>query len=310
MNSSGVRRRGSAAPGNKKTRTPREAAVNAAARAFLPIARMMLEVGVGSKEAEAVLRRAFVDAAHSMLCRELGPNVPVTTVAMRCGLDRKAVAKHMHSQALGYAHDVRPLRLNRILDAWHTHPEFISSVGRPKVLPLYGRVSFDTLVRRFAGDVYPPSVLEELTRVGAVERAGRSSVRAAMRTFVVGDVRADALDEAGALSEDVLESLRLNAFRNSPPRLASVAVSLNVDSRQVPRIRNLLRDRCDAFEKTVRDILEDGALPVEASTARVRLGILTIEVGDMNSLQADRASVPIAGGKARATPKRKRSARA
>ncbi len=69
-------------------------------------------------------------------------------------------------------------RIDRVLTGWTTDPEFLNRNGEPLTLTLKSAdATFRTLVREYAGDVTPMSVLRELQRVGAVRRTTDNRVR-------------------------------------------------------------------------------------------------------------------------------------
>lgn len=69
-------------------------------------------------------------------------------------------------------------RIDRVLTGWITDPEFLNRDGEPLTLTLKpADATFRALVREYAGDVTPMSVLRELERVGAVHRTKDDRVR-------------------------------------------------------------------------------------------------------------------------------------
>jgi hypothetical protein len=69
-------------------------------------------------------------------------------------------------------------RIDRVLTGWTTDPDFLDRKGEPLVLATkLANSSFRALVRKYAGDVTPMSVLREMQRVGAVYRTTDGRLR-------------------------------------------------------------------------------------------------------------------------------------
>jgi hypothetical protein len=273
------------------TRTPKDAGLAVLERAFGPLVLLMLELGIGSKEAEVLLRKVFVRSAHRVLTDELGKHVSDSMVALRVGLHRKVIREHLRRKGNGSESYADRFRLGTILEGWHDDSDFISRNARPATLPLRGSKSFASLVQRYAPDAYPPTVLKELLRGGAVKRTTRG-VRVVTRVFTAGNVKVDALDGAAATVADVLDALRLNAVRSPPPRVVRSAVAVDIDPRHLPRLKHLLVERATEFTQSIEAILTNDAVRARVSSAvRVRLGIAVIQLGDAYTSHGSPASI-------------------
>jgi hypothetical protein len=272
------------------TRLPKDAGIAVLERAFGPLTLLMLELGIGSKEAEVLLRKVFVQSAHRVLTDELGKQVSDSMVALRVGLHRKVIREHLRREGSGSERYADRFRLNRILAGWHEDSDFLATNARPAFLPLRGPKSFATLVHRYAPDAYPPTVLKELLRGGAVKRTTRG-VRVTMRVFAAGNVQVDAIDAAGATAAEVLEALRLNAVRTPPPRVIRSAVAVDIDRQHLPRLKHLLSDRAAEFTQSIHEILGNDSLRVLGPGAEsVRLGVAVVELGDADRQHGSQAS--------------------
>ena len=86
----------------------------------------------------------------------------------------------MNSGGVAAGKEVAKQRTTRVLHGWRTDPEFLDRRGNPVPLTIRGSgLTFHTLVRRYGGDVTPISVLNELSRTGAVSvtNSGKVAVR-------------------------------------------------------------------------------------------------------------------------------------
>jgi hypothetical protein len=114
---------------------------------------------------------------------KLGNRLNHSRIAAATGLTRKEVRTLfglVNSGSVATGKEVAKQRTTRVLHGWRTDPEFVDRRGSPIPLVIRGPgVTFHALVRRYAGDVTPISVLNELVRTGAVSIA--SSGKAAVR---------------------------------------------------------------------------------------------------------------------------------
>ncbi len=148
----------------------------------MPITRLLVQGGIGADELIHAAKRAYLRAAIETLCRS-GERVVVTRLAVVTGMTRKEVSTLL-TESRQENPIVRPRsgqhRALRVITGWMTDPRFHQPTGRPADLPYQGRnQAFGQLVRLYAGDVTPRSVLRELERMNAVavERPGLLRVR-------------------------------------------------------------------------------------------------------------------------------------
>ena len=180
---------------------------------LVPLVRLFMRAGLGVGEFELATRLAFVRVAADNA--RLAQRLNVSAIAATTGLTRKEVSE-LVSQLDGL--DAAPRRTIarqrtvRVLQGWLTDPAYLKGDGVPKVLPMRGdEISFAALVRRFAGDVPPTSVLRELQRAGAVVQLRTGELRIRKRNTrhrgysgdVLGDIARHVSDLAAALLANV-----------------------------------------------------------------------------------------------------------
>jgi len=69
-------------------------------------------------------------------------------------------------------------RAARVISAWRRERDFLNADGGSAVLPIKGPgATFTELVKRSSGDLPVRAILDELIRIGAVERLEADSVR-------------------------------------------------------------------------------------------------------------------------------------
>lgn len=147
----------------------RNAILETCYRFCLPLARLMLGLGVSHRELAEVLKRAYVEAAS----RDFGSRGKYTNtsrVAVMTGLTRKEVRRLKETLALPSPFE--PLKsgpAQSVIDGWLSDTDMIDPSGKPRPLSLGGEsAGFAKLVRRHGGDLPPGAVAAELRRTGVV----------------------------------------------------------------------------------------------------------------------------------------------
>lgn len=148
---------------------------------FLSVfAEFLLAAGIKSPQFAAMMRLAFFRAASASA--KLGnERINQSSVAAMTGLTRPQVRKFARQ-----THPALPERTDRIenvVDAWATDPKFADRNRGPNRLPISGRGStFQSLVRKYGGDLPHKAVLREMLRHELVSiREGHVSMRRAVR---------------------------------------------------------------------------------------------------------------------------------
>lgn len=76
-------------------------------------------------------------------------------------------------------------RCARVISAWQREEGFVDDQGEPIVIPVYGTgATFETLVRKFSGDIPARAVMDELVQVGAVIPQSDQRIRLIKDAFV------------------------------------------------------------------------------------------------------------------------------
>jgi hypothetical protein len=142
----------------------------------------MIRSELGAGELVRAAKLSFVRAAANEVVPK-GSRVNVSRLSVVTGLTRKEVsvllgkpAKPRKTRMKKRAMEQRALR---VLRGWRVDPLFQTPSGRPAPLSIRGnRKAFPQLVRTYAGDVTPVSVLKELERLELIKtRAGKVQLR-------------------------------------------------------------------------------------------------------------------------------------
>jgi hypothetical protein len=278
---------------------PLKAAVRAAVLRLLdPLAKWLLEAGMGVGDLMALVKIAYVRAAREQ-GRKSGseqqrPNA--SRIAVVTGLTRLEVASILAAGDAERSHDRGRQRAERVLSGWWNDPAFQDSEGNPAMLPLRGgRRSFAALVARYSGErPRVATILDELLRVKAVRRHTDGRLEALSRTYAT--VR---WDPAGvmAFGEQLSEhcaTLLHNLRFPAQARYVRRVLNAQLDPRYVPMMARDLRQHTEALADSLDDALNDPkqTLPGEpGKTGAASLGIafyvFEVASADEDAEQAD-----------------------
>lgn len=244
-------------------------------RVMRPIVRMLLRNGVTYQAFAETLKVVFVQVAAEEF-RIPGRKQSDSRIAVITGLSRKEVKR---VAALAPAADaaayVKYNRAARVVSGWTDDAEFQDG-GAPRPLALEGAApNFAELVRRYSGDAPPRAVLDELERVGAVER--RSDGRLALRVKSY-QPRTDDPDRIAQLGRDagaLLETAEHNLTASDAElRLQRSVVNRDLPAHSIARFQNLTAERAGPVLAALDAWLADHALDNGvAGVERVGVGV-------------------------------------
>lgn len=247
---------------------------------------MLLKHGVMHRDFVELSKDIYVNVAR----REYGIRgrpTNVSRMALLTGLDRKEIARIKSrldaedglpsGDAPGHKQD----RIARVLSGWHQDPEYLSRDGTPMLLPLAGpRPSYETLVKRYAGDVPGITILRELERTGAVRLHNDSTVEVLRRNYRLDTADPEALTRAGSVLADLGMTVTHNLYRDKdePSRFEARATNVRIPRDALPAYRELVYRECQIFLERIDAWLTeheapDGDAPVE----RIGLGVYWVQ---------------------------------
>jgi Family of unknown function (DUF6502) len=133
-----------------------------------PIAKLMLQSGIGYSEFASVAKAIFVRVATDDYKRR-GRPANFSQVSAMTGISRKEVSK---IRKLGpqerWTPNMEASPANTVLHEWHFDRDFSDGAGTAKRLPYEGPISFSALVSRYAGDIPPGAMRSMLQQAGIV----------------------------------------------------------------------------------------------------------------------------------------------
>ncbi len=159
---------------NRRSANP-PATEQAAGQLFGLIATILLRVGVDVPNAQRLLRKAFVLAAREK-ARALDTRATQSQIASIAGMSRlevRSILAEEHRETT----ERQSTRLDQLVAAWRTDPQFLDTRGRPNALELKGdRGSFEHLVKKYGRDVTSKTLRDELMSRGMASLRGRKLI--------------------------------------------------------------------------------------------------------------------------------------
>jgi ribosomal protein L31E len=257
--------------------TSRANALQVAQAAFEGLAPLLIEHGVTSPEAEALLRAVCVHtAARAQAIKGRRPNV--SRVSIKTGVDRHAVTQLLKvppEPDLGVSS--RRDAVSRVIEGWLSDTEYTEKgVARDLEIgdPSSKRRSVWSLVERYAPGVWPRLVVDELIEMDHVVTLPNGQLRC-NRTGSLSPLSARVKRQtAGPRIRDALRAL-FDSTRSGTSRMWRTAQSLELAERDLPLVRKMLRDRFDSMFAWMTDELNSARWRRDLSKAgnRVRVGV-------------------------------------
>lgn len=246
---------------------------------LVPLASLLLELGIGIGEFLSVAKLAYVRAARSQGKDATGamlrPNA--TRIAVVTGLTRKDVASILA------AGDDEPTvsdrgrhRAERVLSGWWNDPEFQDEFGRPTILREQGPgKSFAALCERYSGDPRFSAILDELIRVQAVKQSSDGRIAALSRTYATVRWDPQGVLELGEELAEHCQTLLHNLRNPTRPRLSRRIFNARLDPRYAPMLIRDLEQQLTTFGESVDDAVNATQYTVagDADHRTVKLGI-------------------------------------
>ena len=253
------------------------------ARLMRPLFRLLLRHGVPFGAFEELARRTYVDVAFSEF--GLGGKRPsASRVSVLTGLSRKEVQRLAHEPLVPESDGgARYNRAARVLTGWVRDRDFCDAAGQPLALDVEGDLGFAGLVKRHSGDVPMRAILDELERVGAVQRLADGRIELLARAYVPRQSASDKLHILGTDVADLISTIEHNIeYGDTLPRFQRKVMYHSVPDAAVPAFRSLAERESQALLERLDTWLAERDTPnppdrPDLPRARVGLGIYAIE---------------------------------
>ncbi len=202
----------------------KDATLNALSQLMDPLLNLMFDTGVTVREFTQLLRTQATSSATRRIMREAGTSNK-SRVSILTGLPRSEVARLLRKPPV----DEPPRRaqhpIRKILAAWFDDPNFLTKEGDPAVLPAFGkRKSFERLVGKYGSGVPVRAMLDELTRINAIEWLENQRIRPRHRIPLITGMTATSVSMIGERGRNLLETLLANAHTAKSPLFEATAM--------------------------------------------------------------------------------------
>ncbi|HET9062739.1 MAG TPA: DUF6502 family protein [Candidatus Binatia bacterium] len=193
------------------------ALATAVQRLLVPLVRILLRYGVTHAAFVDISKRVYVRVAARDF-QIAGRKQSAARISVLTGLPRKDVARLLvvADEELAIVGE-RHSRIARVLSGWRNDARFCDGRGRPAALPFEDESapSFSELVRRYGGDVTARATLDELLRVGALQRLRDGRLKLSVTPFVAADREIDKLGILGDDVADLVSTIDHNLFHGA-----------------------------------------------------------------------------------------------
>lgn len=176
-----------------------------------PIVKILLRNHVSVSEFIEQLKELYVDVAD----RDFAiPNKKSTTsrISVITGLSRKEVLRIKTLENADHIEEMqyKKNKASNVITGWLKDNEFTDERGDAKELPIKGESSsFETLVKRYGGDITTRAVLDELISNGSVKKTESDSVKLLSFGFIP-EQKIEKLEVISQCARDFFETANFN----------------------------------------------------------------------------------------------------
>ncbi len=266
----------------------REATTVAISRVMDPLLDLMLDVGVTVQELNSLIRERAVRNATKRVIRDTGRESR-SRVAIATGIPRAEVARILKSKdrVKSIGRGQHPAR--RVLAAWFEDGRFLGSSGDPAILPIFGASkSFEHLIKLYSSGTPVRAMLDELTRIDAIERLPKQRVRPKARVPILTGFNSGAIAMIGERGADLIETLIKNVRHASPPLFEATSVIADAAPENIGLIRREIDQQAGSFINGINALLHRSRIKRRnVSTNKCdpcRLGVTVFYFADSNSI--------------------------
>lgn len=260
-------------------------AVHEACRILLrPLTSMLLRAGMTWKEFSDLAKTAFVETATAEYGIS-GRPTNISRVSILTGISRKEVKRQR--DLLATEMTVTPQKTTdatRVLSGWFQDPDFLSDKGEPLPLAESGAVlSFESLCRRYGGDIAAPTMLKELLTTETIATDDQGRLFPMRRYYQPARHDDENLLWAVNLIRDLSNTMNNNVFKTEETRLRFGG---KADNAEVPAncgeaFQAFMDQRGQAFLEEIDDWLTKNASDnKDQNEPRIRLGVGVFAIED------------------------------
>lgn len=218
-----------------------------------PLVRILLRHGVACEDFVEVIRRSFVSVAEQEFPPD-GRKQSLTNIALITGIHRHEVKKLMESAKQESISAPQHHRAARVINGWLNDQDF-SADGVAK--PLDIETEFKQLVSKYSGDITPRPVLDELLRVGAVEKPTPETLRLLVPAYIPHNSDEDLIQIFGNSVADLIATLDYNLKSDPDARRLQISVVYNnLPDEVLSNLELVSRDKSLEFLQHINEFFE------------------------------------------------------
>jgi hypothetical protein len=188
---------------------------------MVPLVRILIRNGIPFREFSEVVKGIYARVAADEASL---PGRPATMarVAIVTGLTRRELARIFgEPDRLREALESNANALARLLQGWHTDPEFTGPYGFPRDLAFgdegSNALTFNDLVRRYASELPASVMLNELLRVeAAVQQPESGLIRVVRRTYIPEEMAPEVIEVFARGVRRYIETIDHNLREKDP----------------------------------------------------------------------------------------------
>lgn len=216
----------------------------AAIKLLKPLVRLLIRSGVGFATFSEWVKHAYVSVAEDEFALEKKQQ-STSRISVLTGLHRKEVSRIRSEQDASpdQVELITSNRAERVIQGWLRLPEFLDKQEQPLTLNINGQQpSFSELVQQVSGDIPAKAILDELIRIGSVEKTDNDQICLISKGYVPTEDTSEKLKIMGQSAADLLATLD----NNLDPEAASPRMQLSV------AYDNLSKEDVEAFKQLSR----------------------------------------------------------
>jgi hypothetical protein len=225
---------------------------------LVPLVKILLRNGISFNEISEVLKGAYARVAATDFAV---PGRPMTysRLSITTGIARKDFERVLsEEERLRRALQTNAIGIANVLQGWHNDPEYMGPYGFPRDLDFTREFvsgpSFEDLVKRYAEEIDPQLMLEELIRVGAAIIAPESGmIRVMKRTFIPEQMAPEVIEVFARGVRRYVETIDHNLGEEDPERKRFerwVFPDYGIREEDWVPFRDMVRDR-------LQEVIED-----------------------------------------------------
>jgi len=251
--------------------------------ALTNLALLLIDQGITAAEMHSLNAEAFVAAAVQRSRLKNG-RVNQSRVAIMTGLTRTEIRKKLEAQTL---ETPRIYGAQRIMDGWRRDPEFCDSSGAPLDLKLSGDYgSFESLARRYSGDIPARATLEELRRLKAIV-VKKTLIHLRPESESANRRRQRALTEIATQLAELLETLGYPEIK-APEVILADSTTVKVFDHSLlqvlkKRAEQSARVMLSGVDTSMRSVARRGAKTSSKPKGSIRVSVSVIQYTDDNA---------------------------